>query len=40
MNEQLPNPVDQAKRNKRLALIHVGLAVAVLVGFVLNTVLK
>lgn len=40
MNEKAPDPVDQAKRNKRLALIHVGVAVAVLVVFVLNTVLK
>ncbi len=30
---------DQARRNKRLAWIHVGLALAVLAGFVLNTVL-
>ncbi len=35
-----PELADQARRNKRLALIHVGIALAVLVFFVLNTVLK
>lgn len=39
---QQPVPVtaEQARRNKRLAWIHVGLALAVLVGFVLNAVSK
>jgi len=41
MSEQ-PAPVtaEQAKRNKRLAWIHVALALAVLAGFVLNIVSK
>ena len=33
-------PADRATSNKRLAWIHVGLALAVLGGFVLNAVLK
>jgi len=38
----MSNPVtpEQARRNRRLAWIHVALALAVLGGFVLNTVLK
>ena len=35
-----PVKAEVASRNKRLALIHVGIALAVLVGFVANTVLK
>ena len=38
MSEQ--QPVNQARRNKRLAWIHVGIALAVLAIFVLNTVTK
>jgi len=38
---QLPaNPDDQARRNKRLALIHVGIALAVLAGYVLDTMFR
>lgn len=37
---QLPANPDQARRNKRLALIHVGIALAVLAGYVLDTMLK
>ncbi len=35
-----PVKTEIARRNQRLALIHVALALAVLAGFVLNTVLK
>lgn len=33
-----PHNADQAKRNKRLAWIHVGIALAVLALFVVNTI--
>lgn len=33
-----PHDIDQAKRNKRLAWIHVGIALLVLAIFVANTV--
>ena len=37
----LPTPdAEQARRNKRLAWIHVGVALAVLAIFVANTVMK
>ncbi len=40
MSEQPVTTPDQAKRNKRLALIHVGIALAVMAFFVLNTIYK
>ncbi len=40
MREQPATTADQAKRNKRLAWIHVGIALAVLAGFVANAVTK
>lgn len=38
MSEQPVSPSIQAKRNKRLALIHVAIVLGVLTFFVLNTV--
>lgn len=40
MSEPLANAAEQARRNKRLAWIHVGIALAVLAGFVFNAVSK
>jgi len=40
MSEQPATAADQARRNKRLAWIHVGIALAVLAGFVFNAVSK
>lgn len=40
MSEPAVNAADQARRNKRLAWIHVGIALAVLAGFVFNTLSK
>ncbi len=39
-NQQSPQDVQRARRNRVLAWLHVGLVVAVLAGFVLNTVIK
>lgn len=40
MSEQPVSAPDQARRNKRLALIHVGIALAVMCLFVLDTIYR
>ncbi len=40
MSDLPVSTAEQSRRNKRLALIHVGIALAVLAGFVVNTMLK